>query len=66
MAPYEPIGDDEKMSDVDVDEAQVTTPNTAMPNEPVPLWKSARVLTIIVLYCIIGSSLSVINKVVVT
>jgi GDP-mannose transporter len=66
MAAYEPIGDDENMSDVDVDEAQVTTPNAAMPNEPVHLWKSARVLTIIVLYCIIGSSLSVINKVVVT
>ena len=64
MAKYEPIHH-AKSDDSDLQQA---SPNQdALDGEkPTHLWTSARVVGIILFYCAIGSSLSVLNKVAVT
>ncbi|OUS45350.1 integral membrane family protein [Ostreococcus tauri] len=56
----------EKSDDSDLEREREGLSSPLDSREPTHLWKSARVVGIIVLYCLIGSSLSVMNKVAVT
>lgn len=64
-ARYEPIKLG-KSDDSDLGAALLNDPASLERPEPTHLWKSARVIGIILFYCAIGSSLSVLNKVAVT
>ena len=65
MAKYAPITTQDSESDASP-RSEANDPVNQGSEKPAYLWKNARVLGIILFYCLVGSSLSVMNKVVVT